>query len=324
MMVTVLRTAGERTAGETERAGGMSASVSTAEIVIIGVPTSAGAHHAGQERAPEALRAAGLAARLRDAGLRVTDAGDLVGAVFAPDPQRPEGRNLRDVIAVAARLAAAVASVAGSGRLPLVLGGDCSITIGAVAGLLRAHPDAALVYLDGDADLEVPGDGGSGIFDSMGIAHLLGRGAAELAGLDGREPPLLDGSRLAILGSDPRETTDEGRRFLADSGVSFEEAPAFIADPAGAAKRALAAVGGSDHVLVHFDVDVVDSGDLPLGNFPHYGSGVSLEAAKAGLAELRQSPAFAGLVLTEVNPTHDPAGAEVDRLTGALVSVLAA
>jgi arginase family enzyme len=28
--------------------------------VIIGVPSSAGAHHAGQERAPDALRAAGL------------------------------------------------------------------------------------------------------------------------------------------------------------------------------------------------------------------------------------------------------------------------
>jgi arginase len=77
-------------------------------------------------------------------------------------------------------------------------------------------------------------------------------------------------------------------------------------------------------VLVHFDVDVVDSGDLPLGNFPHYGSGVSLETVRAGLRELRQSPAFAGLVLTEVNPTHDPAGTELDRLTDALVSVLAA
>jgi arginase family enzyme len=33
--------------------------------VIIGVPTSAGYHYAGQELAPAALRAAGLAERLR-------------------------------------------------------------------------------------------------------------------------------------------------------------------------------------------------------------------------------------------------------------------
>ncbi len=294
-----------------------------AELVIIGVPTSAGAHHAGQELAPGALRAAGLAGRLRDAGVHVSDAGDLPGSVFAPDRQPQHGRNLPEVARVAAGVADAVADVAAAGRLPLVLGGDCTITIGAVAGLLRAHANSALAYVDGDADLGVPGDGGSGIFDSMGIAHLLGRGAPELTGLDGREAPLLGGATLAILGSDPRETTDEERRFLADSGVSFEEAPVFAADPGGTARRALAAVAGSDHVLVHFDVDVVDSGDLPLGNFPHYGSGVSLEAAVTGLQVLRQSPAFAGLVLTEVNPTHDPAGADLDRLTDALVSVLA-
>jgi arginase len=45
--------------------------------VMIGVPSSAGAHHAGQERAPAALRQAGLLERLRAAGLTIRDAGDL-------------------------------------------------------------------------------------------------------------------------------------------------------------------------------------------------------------------------------------------------------
>ncbi len=39
------------------------------EWVIIGVPTSAGAHHAGQELAPDALRAAGLGDRIAKAGM---------------------------------------------------------------------------------------------------------------------------------------------------------------------------------------------------------------------------------------------------------------
>jgi arginase len=290
---------------------------------MIGVPTSAGAHHAGQDLAPDALRAAGLAGKLRAAGMAVTDAGNLRGAVFAADRERPERRNLTAVVRVATEVADAVGGVAASGRLPLVLGGDCTITLGAIAGLKRSRPRVGLVYVDGDADLSVPGDGGSGIFDSMGISHLLGRGAPELAGLGG-ERPLLDPARLAIVGSDPRETDDAGRRFLADSGVSFQEAPAFIADPEGAARRALAAVTpASDGVLVHFDVDTVDSGDLPLGNFPHYGSGVRLAHVVACLRVLRADPAFAGLVLTEVNPTHDPAGAELSRLVDALVSALA-
>jgi len=293
------------------------------EWVMIGVPTSAGAHHAGQELAPDAFRAAGLAARLRAAGAPVADAGNLPGAVFAADRGAPDGRNLPAVAKVAAEVGDAVADVTASGRLPLVVGGDCTITIGAVAGLRRTHPDGALIYVDGDADLGCPGDGGSGIFDAMGISHLLGRGAPELTGLGGCGAPQLGPGTLAILGSDPRETSEDGRRFLTESGVSFQEGPAFVADPAGAARGALAAVAGSAHVLVHFDVDVIDSGDLPLGNFPHYGSGVRLDHALTALRVLRESPSFAGLVLTEVNPTHDPSGAELGRLVAGLVSVLA-
>jgi arginase len=294
------------------------------EWVMIGVPTSAGAHHAGQELAPDAIRAAGLADRLHEAGLAVTDAGNLAPAVFAPDRGSPAARNLAAVTRVAADVADAVAKVIAADRLALVLGGDCTITIGAIAGLKHCHPDGGLIYVDGDADLGVPGDGGSGVLDSMGISHLLGRGAPELAGLGGRVP-LLEASRLAMLGSDPRETDDAGRAFLADAGVSFQEARALIADPAAAAERALGTVtNASGRFLVHFDVDVVDSGDLPLGNFPHYGSGVLLGHALTALHVLRSHPSFAGLVVTEVNPTHDPAGSELTRLVGGLAGALAA
>ncbi|HUK69975.1 MAG TPA: hypothetical protein VLW50_14685 [Streptosporangiaceae bacterium] len=39
----------------------------------------------------------------------------------------------------------------------------------------------------------------------MGVAHLLDGGAQELAGFAG-PPPLLEASRLALVGCDPRET----------------------------------------------------------------------------------------------------------------------
>ena len=294
------------------------------EWVVIGVPTSAGAHHAGQDLAPAALRAAGLTGQLARAGLAVTDAGDLPGAVFAADRAAPQARNLAAVARVAAEVADAVAGVIADGKLPLLLGGDCTITIGAAAGLRRRHRDFGLIYLDGDTDLGVPGDGGSGILDSMGISHLLGKGASELTSLGGTAP-LLEPARLAIIGPDPRETTDAGREYLAGAGVHVQEAPAVIADPAAAAKRAVHVVTAvSERYLVHFDIDVVDSGDLPLGNFPHYGSGVRLEDALAALRVLCADPAFSGLVLTEINPTHDPSGSEIRRLVAGLSGALPA
>jgi arginase len=291
--------------------------------VMIGVPSSAGAHHAGQERAPDALRAAGLGGRLTAAGESVLDQGNLPAAAFAVDHDHPGARNLPAVARVAREVADAVAAVAGTGRLPLVVGGDCTITLGVIAGFRRHHPDVGLVYVDGDTDVGVPDDGGSGIFDSMGVSHLLGRGAPELAGLAGGAP-LLDGSRLAIVGADPRETADAGRRYLAVAGVSLQETPVFIPDPAGAAERAIAAVAAaSGPVVVHFDVDAVDSGDLPLGNFPHYGSGVSLEHVVSCLRVLRAHPSFAGLILTEVNPTHDAEGSQLSRYADAVARSIA-
>jgi len=75
-------------------------------------------------------------------------------------------------------------------------------------------------------------------------------------------------------------------------------------------------------VLVHFDVDLIDSGDLPLGNFPHYGSGVAVPDAVTCLQVLRRHPSFGGLVLTEVNPTHDGDGSLLRRYVDAIVAVL--
>jgi arginase len=64
-----------------------------ADWVMIGVPSSAGAHHAGQERAPAALRQAGLLDRLRAAGVAISDAGDLPAMPFAVDRDHPTARN---------------------------------------------------------------------------------------------------------------------------------------------------------------------------------------------------------------------------------------
>ena len=59
------------------------------EWTVIGVPSSAGAHHAGQDRAPDALRAAGLLERLAAAGESVQDTGNLPEAPFAVDHDHP-------------------------------------------------------------------------------------------------------------------------------------------------------------------------------------------------------------------------------------------
>ena len=76
-------------------------------------------------------------------------------------------------------------------------------------------------------------------------------------------------------------------------------------------------------VVVHFDVDVVDTGDLPLANFPHFNQGLTLADAVACLEVFCGSGKLGGVVVTEVNPDHDPDGTQLGRLVDGLVAALA-
>ena len=173
-------------------------------LVVIGAPTSAGAHHAGQDRAPSALRRHGLLDALRSRGLDVRDSGDIAGEVFQPDPGHPRARNLAAVIRVASAVASAVETEARAGRIPLVIGGDCTITSGVVAGLQRVHDDVGVAYFDGDADLSSPERTRSGILDATGVAHLLGIADTPLASIGSRTPMLRE-QQLVLLGYDPTD-----------------------------------------------------------------------------------------------------------------------
>jgi arginase len=294
-------------------------------LVVLGVASSAGTHHAGQERAPRALRAAGLLERLRSAGISVDDHGDVVSEIFAVDHTQPTRRNLPAVARVIRVVADRVAGVDAAGDVPLVIGGDCTITLGVVAGLQRRRPGIGLFYFDGDADLATPQTTTSGVLDAMGIAHLLGLADTELALVGGRRPMLAD-DRLVLFGvdeSDPESfqpavlAAHPGLRHYADRQVR--------ADPAGCAAAALSALRrASDGIVVHFDVDAVDSGDLPLANYPHYGTGITLDQAAEVLRVAVAAPDVAAVVLTEVNPSHDPDGRQLQRYATAVGDALVA
>ncbi|MGA8115495.1 MAG: arginase family protein [Actinocatenispora sp.] len=306
---------------ETGSAGryGRGADGAAVELVVLGVPSSAGAHHAGQELAPAALRAQGFVDRLRAAGLAVTDLGDVAGEVFTSDTLDSTARNIDAVVRVARGVADAVEQQARAGRTPILLGGDCTLTLGVVAGLQRVHDDVRVAYFDGDADLDHPARTRSGILDATGAAHLLGIADTPLARI-GRGVPMLADHQLVLLGYDPTDEPDSiDPAILAARPTLRHVTDAQLrTDPVGRAEGAVVALSDADAVVVHFDVDAVDSRDLPLGNFPHYGSGVPLGTAAQVLETLLTMPTTAAITLTEINPSYDPAGNHLARYVDAV------
>lgn len=286
---------------------------------LIGVPTSAGAHGAGQEHAPKALRDSGL---IESIEIEVVDAGDLPNTPFRPDIDNRRSQSIESVVSVARTVRDVVNRALVDGDVPLVIGGDCTITLGVVAGVTAVMPDAKLAYFDGDADMSTPQTTTSGILDAMGIAHLLNVEGADprLAGLGSGEP-LIRGERLALIGFESSDLEEEHRALLEDRSVRLFPASELREDLS-------AALDGIDHFLgaspriVHFDVDAVDSTELPLGDYPHFNTGVPVETAEEILKHLCKPSHLAALVVTEANPNRDPNNVYIPRLARLIAGAL--
>jgi arginase len=288
---------------------------------LIGVPSSAGAHGPGQEKAPSAMRQAGLLGALREAGLTVEDLGDLPVSRFQPDPANRKRQNRSQVITVARQVADRVAAAVERDLVPLVLGGDCTITLGVVAGLLREQPDLGLIYFDGDADMTTPETTHSGIFDSMGVSHLIGEGDPEVAHL-GPRFPLLPVDRITLFGFQPYEIEPNEQRLLERSAMAQYPVTSMGDRPVEFAAEVLARLEERARaIVVHFDVDVMDSAEIPLANWPHYDA-LGFGDAMRCLRVFTGSPKLAALVVTEINPDHDPDGLLVRRFVDAFADAL--
>ena len=293
---------------------------------LLGVPTSAGAFAPGQEQAPAALRAAGLVERLRDAGVEVEDLGDSPVWRWRPDPDNPRAQNRDAVAAIAAETAARVEQALDAGEPLLVLGGDCTVELGTVAGHVARGERVGLVYFDVHPDLNTPQSVHAGAFDWMGVAHMLGvEGADPVVSGFGPRSPLLDDEQVLLFGWGADQATQFEREQIEARGFAHVPLGEVASDPRGAAAGALDDFAGRfDRLLVHLDVDTIDFTDAPLSENTGRNEGLALDAAMEALGVLLASERVSALTVTELNPLHGAEdGATLERFVRALVSALA-
>ncbi|HUG29212.1 MAG TPA: arginase family protein [Candidatus Limnocylindria bacterium] len=289
---------------------------------IVGAPSSAGAYAPGQERAPAAWRDAGLIALLEERGLTVTDRGDVPGFRWRVDPEHRRAMNPDAAAGVARSVADQVAAALSDGSSVLVLGGDCTVELGTVAGATRATPDVGLVYIDYDTDMNTPSSVEDGALDWMGVAHLLGLPDTipALAGL-GPRTPMLHPDQLLLFANG--SSTDFERRTIADLGIEEVPLAQVKSDPAGAARGVVEGWARRfERLLVHVDADVLDFLDFPIAEETRRYPGLRFEQLVAVLRELVAAPNWTTLTICEVNPDHDPDGSSMRRLSEALADVL--
>jgi arginase len=294
------------------------------KIALIGVPSSAGARKAGQEQAPRSLRVAGLIERLGSSGQQVVDLGDLTQISYAPDEQNPRAQNLALVLDVINEVSDAVDSALEQHAWPLIIGGDCTITIGVLAALRKHFASLGMVYLDGDVDLNTPATTPSGIFDGMVLAHVLGQGDKRLSQF-GAQSPLLEERNITLFGYSPHAGGIDPVEIeqLQETRMAKYPLEEIKADVRSSAERALRDLESrTENFLVHFDVDVIDFEEFPAVDVPHR-PGLTLKQAEEALTVFLGSRKTVGLVVTEFNAGMDSDGTLARRLTETIRTTLA-
>jgi arginase len=296
--------------------------------VLLGAPSAIGIRpydHGGARRldlAPDALRNEDLAR-----SLRARDQGDVRPPGRYLDLERPEGRcrNEDDVAAYSRELADAIAKVSGEGQFVILLGGDCSILLGALLGLRRSRGEPlGLVYIDAHADFATLGESPSGSACSMNLALATGRAAEERLAHLSHDGPLVRGEHVVHIARRDDDEPAYGWKALVSNGIlDLSRATIANAGIAGTADAALGRVRGLEAGFwTAFDVDVLDPTLMPAVDSPIPG-GLDLDQAAGLLGCLLHHPRALGLQVSIYDPTLDPRRSGAAQLAELLVRALA-
>jgi arginase (EC 3.5.3.1) len=275
------------------------------DVAIIGVPLDLGAGRRGVDMGPSAIRYAGLRERIAALGYRVRDLGNLAvplaEQIEPPDADEPL-RYLQPIAGIVRDLAQQVRQVISGNTLPIILGGDHSLSIGSVAGVAH-NRRVGVIWLDAHGDYNTPETTPSGNIHGMGLAVLTGRGHPMLTGLIGRTPVLRPGD-AALVGV--RNLDDGERELLRTSGVRvFTMHDIDRRGMAAVMEEAILHVSaGTIGFHLSFDLDVLDPHEAPGVGTPVLG-GITYREAHLAMELVAASGRLISLDLVEVNPILD-------------------
>lgn len=273
---------------------------------LIGAPTDVGAADRGASMGPEALRVAGLAAALQARGLEVEDAGHLSGPGNPWLPPQHGYRHLAEVVRWNELVHDGVYSQLRRGRLPVMLGGDHSLSVGSISAVARHCREQGrklrVLWLDAHADFNTSALSPSGNVHGMPVACLCGFGPAVLTGIGGCTPAI-DAGCVRQIGV---RSVDEGEKRF----VHAQELEVFdmrYVDEMGmrqTMEQALAGMDRDTHLHVSFDVDFLDPEIAP-GVGTQVPGGPTYREAQLCMEMIADTRRLGSLDVVELNPAFD-------------------
>jgi arginase len=225
-------------------------------------------------------------------------------------PFNPRDRWLTAAREACRTLADGVQASLREGATVAVVGGECTLIAGALAGALSAEPDLSLIYCDAHGDFNTLATTPSHYISGMVLAHLCGHSVAPLLFPGARK---IAEDRVALVSA---RALDSGERANLDRSRVLRIA--FDGDHAAAG---LVAWARRRRVWLHVDVDVVDPAELPAVAFPAVG-GPTLAALGELMRQLFAVADVRGLSLcgydARADRGHRYASSLVDAIANAM------
>ena len=274
------------------------------QIDLIGVPIDLGAGRRGVDMGPSAIRYAHLHNKLEELGYAIEDKGNIeVPIQEMCQITDPKLKYIDCIIPMGRRVGGAVATSIQSGRFPLVLGGDHSLSVGSIRGAAK-NKKLGVIWVDAHADFNTPETTPSGNIHGMPLAALCGFGDPRLTSLWDETPPVLDPRRVAVIGA--RDLDPGEKQNLREAGVMVQSMEQI--DRLGmvtALEKAIERVSQDvDGIYLSFDMDSLDPRHAPGVGTPVPG-GLTFREAHLACEVIAETGKLIGMDMVEVNPILD-------------------
>ena len=293
LMSTGAAIATQLLAGQAMLGGQMTTGVAERTFHVFGVPLRSGSLLPGNENDAQAYRDVHLLARLQAAGCKAVDDGDVAIPSYLPHHSIPPIRSWPGPRIVWDCVSERITPVLQrSGQVPLLIGCDCSVVVGTTQALLHASSqEIRVLYIDGDFDDSPPDSRRSQSAASCAV-WLLTNNSPFWAG------PALRPSQVSVIG-----WTNASRSGQAGIN-SISLADIRRAKPHEVAQQVLQSVPASASLLVHVDIDVLQSREMPAAYFPH-AEGMTLSELGELLGVLLKDPRIRIIEISEYAALRD-------------------
>jgi arginase len=285
----------------------MKSDQNTTSAIVIGVPLDLGAENLGVSMGADTLRYQGLIRKLKSAGLEVLDKGNVTVKARTDVPVgNPRLRRLEEIVRVSKATAALTDEAVSAGHKAIVLGGDHSICLGAVAGASKAvGGKIGLIYFDAHGDMNTDETTMTGNIHGMHLASLLGFGAPALVNVYSGGVKVPKENLLHIGGCDFDETEtalverENLKTFSIRDLLEHNLAPLFPMIDELAARV--------EHIWVSLDLDAIDAVYAPGAGMPNK-KGLTYREINAIAEHIGAKCNVIGVDVVEYNPLQDEQG----------------